>query len=73
MQRSPILAWATRPVVVLLALALILSSCMSLRHKVDPVSITLNVKLENVDAENQAEGKPGPAAAAGALKDRSPP
>lgn len=62
MQRRLILDWATASMALLLALALILSGCMSLRHKVDPVSITLNVKLENVDSENQpdAKTKPGP-------------
>lgn len=38
---------------LLLSLTIPLSGCMSLRHKVDPVSITLNVKLENVDTEEK--------------------
>lgn len=59
MQRRLILDWATGSMALLLALALILSGCMSLRHKVDPVSITLNVKLENVDPENQPDAKTG--------------
>lgn len=54
MQRIVTIAWALGPAAVLLAQASFLSSCMSLRHKVDPVSITLNVKLENVDPAKPA-------------------
>lgn len=49
MQRVISFAWAIGPLAVVLAQVSIFSGCMSLRHKVDPVSITLNVKLENVD------------------------
>jgi len=54
MQRIVALTWSIGPVAALVAQAYLLSGCMSLRHKVDPVSITLNVKLEDADAEDLA-------------------
>lgn len=62
MQRIVSYAWVIGPLAVLLAQVSLFSGCMSLRHKVDPVSITLNVKLENVDSTGQATTGPSPAA-----------